>query len=318
MDTMKRSIWTRFRAYQLGSAGSSFSYCAGGHFTLIEARFTDGNRQSLREEMRICGVDSIDTLHITSWDADHCSSGEIDELLRALRPTRVECPGYPPHRQSGKKCKGLIEDYKNRSNSPIDVKDINPDYIKSLSVAGELGYRDVLYHPTFIDPDTDNNNSTVKLFRRGCFNVLSLGDVESENLSARLRRDKYLSRETDVLILAHHGADNGFTNKKFLRSVKPKVAICSSNYDNQFSHPRPGIRQLLFDEGIKLFTTKTGDVVVASRGESHDDFVVTNLIKGSTEVSSQIQFKAKKQGLLSMNMDTVKQLFSKSGRYPRI
>lgn len=314
---MKKNIPTRFRAYQLGSAGSSFSYCAGDHFTLIEARLTEINKPKIMEEMQICGVDTIDTLHITSWDADHCASSEIAELLHLLRPSRIECPGYLPHTQSGRTCKGLIEAFQSRANSPVDVKDINPEYIKSLNIAGELGYRDVLYHPKFIDPDNDNNNSTVKFFRRGSFNVLSLGDVESEYLSARLRRDKYLSRETDVLILAHHGADNGFTNKKFLRRIKPKVAICSSNYDNQFSHPKPEIRQLLFDEGIKLFTTKTGDVVVESRGEGQDDFVVTNLIKGSTEVSSRVQFKAEKQRLLSMNMDTVKQMFSKSGRFPR-
>jgi competence protein ComEC len=32
-----RGIRTRFRAYHLGSAGSSFSYFADGHFTIIGA-----------------------------------------------------------------------------------------------------------------------------------------------------------------------------------------------------------------------------------------------------------------------------------------
>jgi competence protein ComEC len=79
-----------------------------------------------------------------------------------------------------------------------------------------LAFRDELYHPHWIDESCLNNNSTVKFFRRGSFNLLSLGDVESADISARLRQDKYLSRETDVMILAHHGADNGFTNKSFL------------------------------------------------------------------------------------------------------
>lgn len=94
---MKKAISTRFRAYQLGSAGSSFSYCAGGHFTLIEARLTDVSRSKLLEEMHMCKVDSVDTLHITSWDADHCSSAEIEDLLNLLRPSVIECLGYPPH-----------------------------------------------------------------------------------------------------------------------------------------------------------------------------------------------------------------------------
>jgi hypothetical protein len=44
----------------------------------------------------------------------------------------------------------------------------------------------VVYHPRWIDPYCPNNNSTVKLFREGSFNLLSLGDVESHNISAQL------------------------------------------------------------------------------------------------------------------------------------
>ena len=43
-----------------------------------------------------------------------------------------------------------------------------------------------------------------------------------------------LQMETDVMILAHHGADNGFTNKPFLANLKPSLAICSADYCNQY------------------------------------------------------------------------------------
>ena len=122
-----------------------------------------------------------------------------------------------------------------------------------------------------------NNNSTVKFFRRGSFNVLSLGDVESADISARLRRDKYLSRETDVMILAHHGADNGFTNKSFLERIEPRLAICSSDFDNQHDHPRDEVRGLLYEQGIRLMTTKTGDIIVESIGDHTGPFRATNL-----------------------------------------
>jgi competence protein ComEC len=67
-----RSTSTRFRAYQLGTTGSSFSYFDGYFFTLIEARLTYISVNSLIDELQICGKDSIDILHITSWDEDHC------------------------------------------------------------------------------------------------------------------------------------------------------------------------------------------------------------------------------------------------------
>ena len=57
---------TRFRAYQLGSSGSSFSYLADGHFTVLEARMTKISRRTLIDEMDMCGVQHADVLHITS------------------------------------------------------------------------------------------------------------------------------------------------------------------------------------------------------------------------------------------------------------
>lgn len=45
-----------------------------------------------------------------------------------------------------------------------------------------------MYWPKEIDANNANNNSTVKQFRSGSFNVLSLGDVESTNISSYLRR----------------------------------------------------------------------------------------------------------------------------------
>jgi len=184
-----------------------------------------------------------------------------------------------------------------------------------LAAAERLAFRDVLYNPRWLDQNSANNNSTVQLFREGSFNLLSLGDVESPDIAARLRRDKYLGREVDVMILAHHGADNGFTNRRFLEHIEPKLAICSSNYDNQFEHPSEEIRELLHDQGIRLMTTKTGDIIVMSIGDHTGMFRAINLRIGSTEISSQCDFKSKKATLLSHNAETIRQLYSPSPSY---
>src|SRR6185312_3113483 len=154
-------------------------------------------------------------------------------------------------------------------------------------------FRNVFYNPRWIDQNCANNNSTVELFRVGSFNVLSLGDVESHDISSRLRRDKYLGREVDVMILAHHGADNGFTNKRFLEHIEPQLAICSADYANQYDHPTQDIRDLLFEQKIRLMTTKTGDIIVKSIGDHTGQFRANNLRAGSTEVSSQYDFTSK-------------------------
>lgn len=239
MSNSLKSVITRFRAYQLGQAGSSFSYFGDGHFTLIEAVITDINRPRLLEELKFCGKTKVDTLHITSWDQDHCSESGLEWILANLAPSKIEYPGYTPHTECGKVCLSAIRAYERRwvtKGYSVKAQAIDPTYITSLEAATQLGYRDIFYHPRHLH-DSSNNNSTIKFFRRGSFNVLSLGDVEDQNIAAMLRRCKTLCREVDVMILAHHGADNGFTTKKFLEEINPSVAICSSNYDNEFDHP---------------------------------------------------------------------------------
>ena len=297
---------TRFRAYQLDNKGSSLSYYDGNEFTLIEARYTDTNKDSIDEELSNCGVDSIFTLHITSWDQDHCSPRQLEQIIQNLNPKRIEYPGYAPHTDCGNESLKIIQFHK-KKNEHKRIIQVTPEYISSLNKAEEYGYNNIFYHPKFITPESANNNSTVKQFRKGSFNVLSLGDVECPNLSSALSSHKSINSEVDVMILAHHGADNGFTTSNFLKKVRPHVAIATSDYGNQFEHPKPEIQYKLYKYDIKLFTTKTGDVVIHSIKDHTGHFKVVNLKAGSTEISSESEFYAKKSGFLRHNADTIRQ-----------
>jgi len=317
---MKSKI-TRFRAYQIGNAGSSFSYYADGHFTMLEGRLTKTSLRSVVSEMDICGVQSIDLLHITSWDTDHCQASELPELLQLTRPLKLELPGYAPHSDTGKESLRILQAYvkeRRQDNRLKIMRHVTPEYIEGLENAERLAFKNTYYNPLHIDPNCANDNSTVKHFRSGSFNVLSLGDVESTNIAARLRRSRLLGMETDVMILAHHGADNGFTTKKFIRHLEPSLAICSSDYANQYDHPRQEIRDLLYEGGVKLMTTKTGDVIIRSIGDHTGHYQAINLKAGSTEVSSEYKFVAKKRRLVAFNDDTLRNLYAGKPRYRSI
>ena len=197
-----QKIKTRFRAYRLGSPGSSFSYYYNNYFTLIESRLNDINKPNLDEELKVCNKSNIDSLHITSWDEDHCNYSELKEILNNYNPSKIDKPGYSPHSETGNKCNDLIEEYKTKKSKigeMITVKKINPDYIKSLDIAKDYGYKEVLFWPKKIDKSSNNNNSTVKLFRNGCFNVLSLGDVENTSIGNSFI-GSILKKELDILI----------------------------------------------------------------------------------------------------------------------
>jgi competence protein ComEC len=288
---------TRFRAYQLGNAGSSFSYCNGTTFTLIEARLTDASKPSLLKELSIFDKTTIDNLHITSWDADHCSPSELVTILNEFKPKKIEFPGYEPSTDTGKKCLAYINQYKDiylKQSKTITLSKVTPQFLSELSNAQNgLGYSDIYYHPHKVY-ENSNNNSLVKLFRSGSFTVLSLGDVELPEIADIIMNGEIARTQVDVMILAHHGADNGFTTDKFIKAINPKMTVCSSNYDNQFEHPKQEIKDLLYQNGIKNFTSKTGDVIVKSINNHIGEFCVVNLISGNEAISSTYNYKSKR------------------------
>lgn len=279
---------TRFRAYQLGEKGASFSLAADDYFTLIEARLNDYNFKNVLYEMRMAGVNRITLLHITSWDEDHCKPSELSYILKNLKPYRIEIPGYQPDTECGKESLRMISDY--LCQYGVDGNRIDPNFINNLESGVSAAYSTILYNPTCVR-EKHNDMSTVALFRIGRFNVLSLGDCENSEIAQSIMNDSIASKETDVMLMAHHGADNGFTTNDFIRKIAPRIAICASDYDNQYDHPREEIRQILYDNGVPLYTTKTGDVLVVC---STDNIVhVINYKGNGEEISSEYVFEPK-------------------------
>lgn len=272
----------------MGEHGSSFSYFDGKQFTLIEARVTDTSENSLVEEIKACGKNKIDNLHITSWDDDHCYPAELQKILTYLHPDRIEYPGYTPSTDSGKNSLLAIQNYEREKNTLVNTvitKSISPNFISSLSNASEYGYSRVFYHPRSISSNS-NNNSSVVVFRTGCFTVASLGDVESKEIADYLQQFSIFKNEIDVLILAHHGSNCSCNSDEFIAAIKPKVAICSSNYDNEYDHPDDAVREILYNNDVYLYTTKTGDVIIESIGDHKETYRVMNFIRNSNQLSS--------------------------------
>lgn len=277
--------YTRFRAYQLSDIGSSYSLSVDNHFTLIEARLNKTNGEHILYELRHLGKETIDVLHITSWDEDHCKEEELKLILEYLKPSIVEYPSYLPDSDSGKKSLNAIKSYKGVRKS------ITPYVVEcSKNNQKELFAQDLFYNP-IENADCHNDNSVIKFFRIGTFTILSLGDCESDAISNTLMNDKILQSEVDVLLLAHHGSKNSICSMDFLRAINPKIAICSSNYDNKFEHPDDVIRQRLSSLDIPLMTTKTGDIVVQSIDKY--SFKVSNYISNNEHKDDTQKFTNK-------------------------
>lgn len=279
---------TRFRAYQLGEKGASFSLAVDNDFTLIEARLNDCNRANVINEMEVVGAQSISLLHITSWDVDHCNPDELRNILLKLKPQSIQYPCYEPDTDSGKQSLKLIRAYLSINQFVGNV--ISPQYINALEEGESAKYSTILYNPTK-EYEKHNDMSIVALFRKGRFTVLSLGDCESPEIARLIMGCTMANKETDIMLMAHHGADNGFTTDEFVKTIAPKVAICACDYDNQYDHPRDEVREILHNNDVRFFTTKTGDVLAVC--DMDNNVHVTNFIGNGTKVSSTFEFRPK-------------------------
>jgi competence protein ComEC len=298
----------------LGTEGASYSVFVAGHFTLIEARATDKSSKSILEELACCGKKHIDTLHITSWDLDHCKLRGLEWILERLRPTRIEYPGYLPATEEAKACLQRIVAYERerlQEGTKITPVSITPGYISALGVGEKLLYNDIFYHPRALY-EKPNDNSTVKLFRRGSFNVVSMGDVEHDYIGAGLRRCPILCSETDVLILPHHGSERSVLSRKFLKEMKPQLGVCSNDVDDKFGHPDESIREMFQEAGIPLLCTKTGDVLVESIAPHGVRFQGWNA--HHDEIYKKGPYVAKKARLMLQNEDSLRDHYRSSSR----
>ncbi len=112
-----------------------------------------------------------------------------------------------------------------------------------------------------------NNNSVVVRASYGTFAALLPGDMESEGEAALLRQGDEV--EADVLKIAHHGS-NGATTSRFLRAVRPTIAIISVGKENTFGHP--GLRTLrrLRKTRARVYRTDlAGTIEISTDGRSY-------------------------------------------------
>jgi len=285
---------TKFRAFQLNTDGSLFSFYKPNLYTLIEARIPKDGIDILKVDLSLHGKEAIDLLHITSWDNDHCNYEDLIQILNHFRPAKIEIPDYIPDSDTGKLCLNTINGYEAvHERYKPNVQKISQEYLETLKQAPALGTNDVAYASKF-NATKKNDMSLVRLFRSEGFNVFSLGDCECPSIGDRLTYPgSLLNTEVDILILPHHGADNGFITESFLDKIKPIIAVCSSNYGNQYDHPKQEIRDLLYKKQIPLYTTKTGDIwILHKKGE--DLSGIYNMKSDNTDVSSSATFRPKR------------------------
>lgn len=257
--------YTRFRAYCLGGSGVSYSYAVDDNFTLVGARYNEANRFNIKSEMSIMGCRSITKLHISSWDKEYCNPKELERLLSELKPLSIEMPGYNPNprMKSAIESRKIIEKYVDETSYCV-AREYKPAYVNGLKPTNNKRYTDLVYNPMEIKKNP-NENSIVKLFRRGRFTVLNLGNCESANIFQRLERSKIVLAEVDILVVAKHCVENGFISSSIVDVIKPQMIVSYSDDDGYYKNNNRNFENYL---GDSLYTVEDSDIVVSCKEDN--------------------------------------------------
>jgi competence protein ComEC len=117
--------------------------------------------------------------------------------------------------------------------------------------------------------DDPNEASVVLRVRYGAVRFLLVGDAEREEEQWLLERDS-LALRADVLKVGHHGSITS-SSPRFLRAVRPTVALVSVGAGNAYRHPSPQVISALAAQGATVLRTdRHGAVVVRTDGLSLD------------------------------------------------
>lgn len=111
-----------------------------------------------------------------------------------------------------------------------------------------------------------NANSVVARLTYGGVSILFAGDAESPTEKWLLGSGQEL--RADVLKVPHHGSRYA-SGMRFLRAVRPRVAVISAGAGNEYGHPARATLDRLARAGAEVYRTDLdGDVTVETDGTS--------------------------------------------------
>jgi len=110
--------------------------------------------------------------------------------------------------------------------------------------------------------DNLNNNSIVVRFTDdNGHRFLFTGDIEAETEQSILDNTDFNKLKSDILKVAHHGADTS-SSQEFLEAVSPSEAVISVGEGNSHGHPSLKTIRKLEDMGVKVMRTdEMGDII---------------------------------------------------------
>lgn len=224
----------------------------GGSFD--EAKFSIG-RQVVLPYLFNRGVASIDRLYLTHLDQDH--AGAFDSIQQAMKIKTV---------------------YSNEIDARFNAKNFEYCYAGQIWNMPDVKLEVLMPTQEQLLNVSQNRNELscviyIQVFNAGQYkNFLLMGDAGWQTEYELLKM--YPDLNVDVLVLGHHGSQHS-SSYAFLKHLKPKLAVISAGFGNQYNHPHPIVINRLQQLSIPhLNTIQHGSIKFQIDQKNEMDFEV--------------------------------------------
>jgi competence protein ComEC len=204
--------------------------------------------------LRWSGVNKLDAIILTHYDADHING--LRSVIREIGARTVLRRASPPALDTPVAqtlTRAVLED-KRITTQPIQAGDqisLSPQ-IQATVLHPQRGVR--------MSHLSENDLSVVlKLGFQGSL-ALMTGDIEQRAEQTLIRRSAPL--RSHLLKVPHHGS-NSSSNEDFIRHVSPSVAVISCGRRNIYGHPSSKVLDRYDQFGVRVFRTDLdGGIIV--------------------------------------------------------